>query len=87
MTTEAERIFARRVTAGMFKASCDLLEPAWRLGPWGTWEPNEPQCPEVRAAEEDRQFKAMSTGQILARLEAEGCSVCFGTPQAERTNP
>lgn len=42
-------------------------------------------CPEVRAADEDRRFKAMTTGELLARLEAEGLSVSVSPAVRERT--
>lgn len=65
MTTEAERIFARRVTAGMFRAAYDQLAPAWKLCPvWGTWTPTD-----ERAAEQDRRFRAMPLGQLVSEME------------------
>ncbi len=64
----AERDFAKRVVRGMLKASCDMLEPAWRLDPvWQTWEPNEPPA-SCRAL--DANIRAMPTGELLSALQS-----------------
>lgn len=66
MTTDAERKFARRVVAGMLKASCDMTQPAWRTDPvWGTWIRNEPTCRQIDAA-----MAEMSTEELEAVLAA-----------------